>query len=613
MSDPRVDDLLRQFTAGSISRRQLLKRTAALGLSVPVVMTLLAACGDDDDVDDTAPPVDEPDDDDAVEPTDDDDDEPVDEPDDDDDDEPVDEPGEYGGILNMSTTLGDSGVSNPILTGSEYWANWIAFNRLFKYDDYGEVLHELGETFDISDDGMTWTFHLREASWHDGEPFSADDVVFTFDTIQDDATDTGFGSRLRVAGQWVEWSAVDDRTLEIVTPEPFGPFLFALSQIAIIPRHVLEDSDDINTDAFNTNPIGTGPFRWVERQPDQWIRYERFDDYWDGPPAADGYTIFFMSDTEAASAALDTGEIDYMFAPPELQPRYMDDPEVRVLQYVYFTPITLSFNHRHPILAELDVRRAIAHAIDKPSLMETVTLGLGILANNQYAQTAPLLDQFNDYDRVNYMEAYPYDPEGAGQILDEAGFVMGDDGVRARDGERMSFQLLTYAGFDEYLNAQEIIQSMLSDVGIEVSLDVLEYTTLQGLWHDPEGDPADRSMEVQEWPHPFEMDPDVYDELHSDSQPPGGDNYMYFVDEEVDRLIDQGRQTAELEDRVPIYRDLDVRRMETLPTLPLYCAVDARLFSRRVESRNQNNPLDDTPSSRWYERAFPEDLYKPNG
>jgi peptide/nickel transport system substrate-binding protein len=177
----------------------------------------------------------------------------------------------------------------------------------------------------------------------------------------------------------------------------------------------------------------------------------------------------------------------------------------------------------------------------------------------------------------------------------------------------MSFTLLTYAGFDEYQNAQQIVQSMLAEIGIEVMLDVLEYTTLEGMWHDPDADPADRAMEIQEWPHPFEMDPDLYDELHSDSMPPDGDNYMYFEDEEVDRLINLGRTTADLEERIPIYHDLDVRRMETLPTLPLYCAVDARLLHRRVESRNQEHPLDDTPSMRWWERAFPEDLYKPNG
>ena len=610
MRDPDLRELLRRMPSSAMNRRDFVKRTAVVGLSVPAIGALLAACEDDDaddddvdvpvDTDDDAEPVDEPDDDD--EPVDDED---VD-PDDDDD-----APAETGGFVNWSATQGDSGIANPILNGRLAWVEWWTFNRLFRYDDYGEVLHDLAEDFEISDDGLNWTFHLREALWHDGEAFDANDVLFTFDVVVDDATDTGFGSRLRVAGEQVAWSAPDDRTVELVTPESFGPFLFALSEIAIIPEHVLADSPDINTDDFNTNPVGTGPYMWVERQPDQWLRLERFDDYFGGRPAAEGITIFYVSDVEAASASLDSGEVDYMFAPPELQPRYLDDPDVRVLQYTYFTPITLGFNHRHPILQDYDVRRAIAHSIDRQSLMETVTVGLGLPANNQYAQTAPLLDDFNDYDNVNYDDMYPYDPDQAREILDDLGFAEGDDGVRERDGERMSFTLLTYAGFDEYTNAQQIVQSMLAEVGIEVQLDVLEYTTLQGMWGDPDDDPMNRAMEIQEWPHPFEMDPDVHAELHSSSHPPAGDNYMYFEDEEVDRLIDEGRQTAELEDRMPIYHELDQRRLETLPCLPLYCAVDARLLHQRVQSTNEENPVDDTPSMRWWERAFIEYLYKP--
>lgn len=622
MRDPRLQELFKRLPASELSRRDFVKRTAAVGLTVPTLGALLAACGDDDE-DDAEPddsddePAEEPDDEEETDDEAEEEDEPDEEPDDEDaeeDDEGEDEedaPAETGGFINWTATTGDSGVANPILSGRLAWIEWWTFNRLFRYDDHGEVLHDLAENFEITDDGLTWTFNLREALWHDGEPFDAEDVIFTFNTVVDEATDTGFGSRLRVGGEQVEWSAPDERTIEIVTPESFGPFLFALSEIAMIPEHVLADSADINTDDFNTNPVGTGPYMWAEREPDQWTRLERFDDYFGGRPAADGITIFYVSDVEAASASLDSGEVDYMFAPPELQPRYLDNPDVRVLQYTYFTPITLSFNHRHPILQEYEVRKAIAHAIDRQSLMDTVTVGLGLPANNQYAQTAPLLDSFNDYDNVNYDDMYPYDPDQAREILDGLGFVEGDDGIRERDGERMSFPLLTYAGFDEYSNAQQIVQSMLAEIGIEVQLDVLEYTTLQGMWTDPEDDPMGRAMEIQEWPHPFEMDPDVHAELHSSSHPPDGDNYMYFADDDVDRLIDEGRETAELEDRMPIYHELDQRRLETLPCLPLYCAVDARLLHQRVQSTNEENPLDDTPSMRWWERAFIEYLYKP--
>src|SRR5690606_22413812 len=146
---------------------------------------------DDDDGDEPAEPDDPTDDEDATpddtedEPDEDDEaDEPVDEPDEDDeDDDAADAPAETGGFINWSATTGDSGIGNPILSGALAWVDWWCFSRLFKYDDYGDVLHELAEDFDVSDDGLVWTFNLVETTWHDGEPFDAEDVIFTFETI----------------------------------------------------------------------------------------------------------------------------------------------------------------------------------------------------------------------------------------------------------------------------------------------------------------------------------------------------------------------------------------------------------------------------------------------
>jgi peptide/nickel transport system substrate-binding protein len=599
-------------TSEVLSRRTLLRRTAAAGLSIPMIAALLAACRDDDGDDE-----DDEDIQDVEEPTDPDplpdnviDDEPPDDDPEVDDDTPDETPlPRTGGTINVYTTFGDTGIRNPILSGSDdAWTQWIVFSRLFKYDDHGNILYDLAERVEFSDDGLTVSFDLVETHWHDGASFTSDDVIFTFDTIRDENTNTPLWSRLQVDGDWVQWSAPNARTVDISMNAPFAPLLFSLSQIPIIPKHALEESTNINTDPFNTSPIGTGPYRWVERVPNQYQRYERFDDYYKGAPAADGWTVYFITDATAGSAALDAGEIDMMFAPPEIQPRYEDNPDVRLLYYVYFTPITLAFNHRHPAVREFEIRRAIAHAIDRVALNEAVTGGRGLIANNHYAATGPL-EQFNDAEGVSYTETYRYDPGLARQILDDAGWVDGATGARERDGQTLSLTLLTYAGFDEYLSGQIVIQEMLGNVGIEVISQVLDYTTLQALWQDADGDPAERALELHEWPHPFEQDPDVYNELHSGNHPPG-DNYMWFADAEVDDLIERGRGEVDLETRIRIYHDLDRRRLETLPALPLYCAVDGWVISRRVESRNTAFPLDTTPNYRWYQRAFPQDLHK---
>ena len=586
--DPRVEALIREATRRRYDRRTILRRAAMLGLSAPAVAMVLAACRQEEAAPgqtpapaQTAAPGQTPAP--AASPT----------------------AAEQatGGMVNVINTLGDKQVGNPILNSADYWVEWLCFSKLVKYDDKGNIIPDLAERWEYSSDGLTLTFHLFEAKWHDDTPFTSADVLFTFETIKDEKTDTPYGSRLQVGGEWVSWEAPDDRTVVLTMKEPFAPFLYGLSQIPIIPKHLLEGSSDINTDPFNTQPVGTGPFKFVEWNPSQWIRFERYDEYHKGRPAADGYTAFFMEDTNAGAAALERGEVDMMFVPPEMQPRYESDPNFMLLNYVYFTPITLAFNHKHPILQDFNVRKAIAHAIDKKSLADTVTKGRGLLAENQYATTGPL-DKYNDYDNVNYSEEYPYDPELAKKILDDAGWTPGPDGIRQKDGQRMSFPLLTYSGFDEYKNGQVILQQMLSQVGIEVVPQVLEYTTLEQMWHDPNDDPMGRAMELQEWPHPFEQDPDVYNELHSANWPPG-DNYMWFKDEEVDRLIELGRTTVDPEERVKVYHQLDQARLKTLPALPLYCAVDGWVVSRRL-----GGIPEDTPSIRWYHRAFPEKIYK---
>jgi peptide/nickel transport system substrate-binding protein len=594
VTEDRVAQLVAEARRLRWSRREILKRAAALGLAAPAISVVLAACGGDDDSPAaTATPQSAP----AATPT----------------------AGAAatpagaaatpttsapsegsGGIINLMTTLGDSGIGNPILTSSIQLIEFYIFNRLMIYNDEGTLVPELAKDWSYSDDNLELTINLNQAKWHDGEDFTADDVIFTFDTIKAETTETGKRSNLRVGGEYVTWEKVDDYTVKITAPEAFAPLLFQLNQIAIIPEHVLSGSANINTDAFNRAPIGTGAYRLGEWAPDQFMRFAPFEDHFRGRPKNDGLTVFFYADTEVGSAALDAGTIDMMFTPPEMQPRYETNPNFRLLNYVYFTPITLSFNHKHPILQDITVRRAIAMGIDKVALTESVTKGRGTIADNQFANSGPL-DRYNDYDNVQPVE---HDVAGANAMLDEAGYARGGDGIRvAPDGTRFAFDVITYSGFEEYQNGQVIIQQMLRDIGIEVTPQVVDYTTLEGMWADPNDPPENRALELEEWPHPFEFDPDLYNELHSDNFPPGF-NYMWFGDDEVDRLIEVGRTTTDPDERVSIYKQLDVRRAELLPTIPLYNAVDGWVVSTRVQG------VIDTPYYRRYVLTSAQDWWK---
>ncbi|HUG17268.1 MAG TPA: ABC transporter substrate-binding protein [Thermomicrobiales bacterium] len=597
MTDDRVSRLVEEARRLRWSRRKVLKRAAALGLSAPAISMVLAACGGDDPAATTAPapaPATTPTAGAATTPA------PAETPDVEEPTATTAAPVGGGGIINIPTTLGDSGIGNPILTSNIQMIEYYVFNRLMIYNDEGTLVPELAADWTFSDDNLTLTITLNEATWHDGEAFTADDVIFTFDTIAAETTETGKRSNLRVAGEFVTWAKVDDYTITITSPEAFAPLLFQLNQIPIIPEHLLSGSADINTDEFNRSPIGTGSYMLEEWASDQFMRFVPYENHFRGRARNDGLTVFFYADTEVSSAALDAGTIDMMFTPPELQPRYEGNPNFKLYNYVYFTPITLSFNHKHPILQDITVRRAIGMAIDKVALTESVTRGRGTIANNQFANSGPL-DRYNDYDNV---EPIPFDVAGANAMLDEAGYAAGSDGIRvAPDGTRFEFDVITYSGFEEYQNGQVIIQEMLREIGMEVTPQVVEYTTLEGMWADPNDPPENRALELEEWPHPFEFDPDLFNELHSDSLPPGL-NYMWFEDDEVDRLIEVGRTTTDPDERVAVYKELDVRRSETLPTLPLYNAVDGWVASTALQG------VADTPYYRRYVLTSAQDWSK---
>ncbi len=370
--DERIEKLIGGIRTGRLSRRELGRRTAGLGLSVPVGRALGVSVG-------TGAAV---------------------------------LPGlrsqtaarraslqeGKGGVISVAQTGGDPGVGHPILIGgTDNYLFWWAFSRLVTYDDTGAPIPDLADSWTYNAGGTELTLKLNpNAKWHDGEAVTSADVLFTFDKVKDPNTKTDVASNLQVGGEFVTWAAPDPQTVVLTTKVPFAPFLFALSQVGIIPKHALEGSADINNDPFNRKPIGSGPFKIVEWEQDQFIRYERFDGYHRDLAAADGLNEVFFEDAQPALAAMEAGEIDITFTPPESQPPYEDNPDFVLHRYVYFTPITLSFNFKHPLLQDLKLRQAIRYAIDKDSLAETVTKGRNTRADNQYSDNGPL-DRYNDY------------------------------------------------------------------------------------------------------------------------------------------------------------------------------------------------------------------------
>ncbi len=350
-------------------------------------------------------------------------------------------------------------------------------------------------------------------------------------------TKTDRASRLQVGGEWATWTAPDPQTVVLTVKEPYAPFLFALSGIGIAPKHLLENSADLATDPFNLAPIGSGPFKVVEYIQDQFIRYERFPDYHRGPAAADGHERGLLRGRPAGPGG-DGGGRDRRrlhparvaaavrgqprFRPPPLRLLHRDHPQLQL-------QAPLAPGPQGPPGHPLRDRQGPAWPRSSPRGATPAPTTSTPTAARSTATTTTALGQDE------------FSVEKANALLDEAGWVMGSDGVREKDGERFSLPMLTYSGFEEYKNDLEILQQMLAEVGIETKPEIIDYDALDARWNDPNDDPLTRPFAIEEYPHPFEQDPDVYDELHSASFPPNGRNYNYIKDDEIDRLIDEGR------------------------------------------------------------------------
>ena len=380
-----------------------------------------------------------------------------------------------------------------------------------------EVEPALAESWERSEDGLTWTFRLRrDVTWHDGEPFTAHDVDFTFNRIiyNDEipaSSRATFEFRHLVDGAWqtdrMTVTATDDYTVRITLPVPFAPFLRSLGT-AIYPEHLLAPHVDGGTFAsawdISTDPaeiVGTGPFSIASYEPGERLVLQRNPDYWmtdaDGNrlPYLEEVTHVIVDDLEAELAAFEDGSSDLHgvrgaeFADLEqLQERenftiHRRGPAFGTSFLAFNTNPGSDPDSGEPYVdaakrewfANTQFRRAVAYSIDKDAIISEVQHGLGY---PQWSSISPAAGDFHNPD----VRRYEYDPARAEEILDELGWTDSDaDGVREdSDGNPISFTLVTNTGNTERQRTTELISQHLEAVGLEVDYQAIEFGDLLG-------------------------------------------------------------------------------------------------------------------------------------
>ena len=352
--------------------------------------------------------------------------------------------------------------STPLLVTSKI------LEKLVRITHDGGFEPQLATSWSISDDFKTYTFKLREGvTWHDGEPFSSADVAFTVNEYW--RKYLGFGP---VHGQVESAEAPDANTVVIRYRTPKPEFLvFATLAGAqggqVIAKHIYEGTD-MSRNPTNNAPIGTGPFKFKEWVRGSHVEMVRNENYWDeGKPYLDGLVIRYLRDPGARAAAVEAGEVQVAisnsFARPDIL-RITDEPGFHLDLKGYEAAGWQNFlavNLRNQPVADKRVRQAIMHAIDRQFIVDTFMYGLGKVA------TGPVMTQQEGFYTAD-VATYPFDPEKAARILDEAGYE------RGADGKRFAITLLTAPWFVENAKIGPYIKQVLEDIGIGVTLDVAD-------------------------------------------------------------------------------------------------------------------------------------------
>jgi peptide/nickel transport system substrate-binding protein len=502
-----VEDVL----AGRITRRTLLKRAAVLGVSAPVIASLLAACEEDVDDDAVDDDVDEP----AVEPDDDEEEPVVDEEDDEDveeepedDDEPVDEPDEEDDTEEAPTEAGGGGrldllwwqavdIINPHLAQGtkDFDASNVVYEALAYVDDDGSLMPRLATGIPSLDDGTVdeegmWAeWSLRDdVYWHDGEQFTAEDVRFTWQFVADEATTaTTFATYEAVE----DVEVVDDFTVRLHFREPtpgwFVPFVGG--QGLILPEHLFRDyvGAEARNAPYNMEPIGTGPYRVVDFRPADTVFFEINEDYWDtGKPYFDSVEMIGGGDaTSAARAVIVTGEADWAWN-IQVEADILDALEeqgdagfvlasdgtsAERLMVNFADPWTEVDGARaepsteHPFLTNQLIRDAIKLSIQRDVIADQLYGAGGVATANNL--NAPAW-------AVNPDLTWEFDLDAAAAALDEAGAEDTDgDGVREFEGTPMYMLYQTSINSIRQSN-QEIVKDDLDSIGFDVELKAVD-------------------------------------------------------------------------------------------------------------------------------------------
>lgn len=416
----------------------------------------------------------------------------------------------------------------------------LVFNGLTKVDKNLNIVGDVAEKWDISEDGKEITFYLRKnVRWHDSMPLTAKDVKFTFEAILDPKNACPY------ADSYIDIESIeiiDDYTIKFKYSQPYAPALSKLGT-EIVPEHILKD-EDLRTSKFRREPIGCGPYIFKKWKTDQYLILESNKEYFEHRPYTDKCVTRVIPDQAVQFLELVAGGIDTMGLTP-YQYFYRTETErfkanFNKYRYLSHSYTYIGYNLNVPLFRDKRVRKALSYAVDKDEIINGVLMGLGEPCTGPFFKETPYYS--------SKAEGYKYNKEKARQLLYEAGWQDTDgDGILDKDGTPFKFKLITNQGNKDREDIATIVQKEWRELGVDVEIQIIAWAAFLKEFIDKKNFQA----VILGWTLP--VDPDCYAVWHSTSSKEGGLNFISYKNEEVDRLIEEGRRTFDKEKRIEIY------------------------------------------------------------
>ena len=469
----------------------------------------------------------------------------------------------------------------------------LIFGFLVMPDENLNYVGDLAESWDITNEGTVYTFKLRnDIKWHDGEAFNADDVIFTLTALAHPNYHGGNDGRVMSIVGASEYQAgtadsvsglkkIDDYTVEITLAQPNAAFM-ANMYTAMLPEHILGEVDpgEWGNHDFNRAPVGNGKYKFVEWKPGQYITLERNEEYYGTKPTIKNVTVQFGADTTLV-AALMNGEVDVLYNLPASEIENVEAmPNSSVYTYEQMTVSYIGLNQLVPALSDRNVREALAHAIDKQTLVDTCFgEGLAFVCEDVFPS--------NHWSHSENVTVYEYNPELSKKLLEESGYTMGSNGYYEKDGQvlHLTFDMASSSADSKAMAA--LLQQFFKAVGVSMEVIEQDFSTLAFTKLLPGNATEETTAEdFQMYTLGFgvEAGPEEYNDYFSTSTGAGSWNFIHYSNAKVDELFDAQLLMSDPAERTAAFNEIAELISQDIPWIPLFNKAGVTGLSSKVQN-----------------------------